>query len=164
MSTPIPTHQEWEWLALATDAGDILTVKTLQVVTFFGGMNDPEDNGETASGVSTRDPAVMGCALPGNRPHLPELAGSPVPASLPFKTMVRFWNPENNRQIEVPYIDLGPALYVVEDCVKRYLHRGADLTIAAFKALGGDPDKGSLRLKYRILGAAKYAAPPPTAP
>ena len=38
--------------------------------TWFGGDDDPEDNGQTASGVPTKgNPTLLGCALPlnGNR-------------------------------------------------------------------------------------------------
>ena len=40
-------------------------VVTGQIATWFGGANDPQDDGETASGVSTKaNPDFFGCALP----------------------------------------------------------------------------------------------------
>jgi len=146
----IPVEPGWEWLKLAVDGVDIISFGFV-IATFFGGDSDPQDDGETASGINTKGhPDLMGCALPLCRPHLASLAGSPLPEHIPLQTLVRFWNPQNNREIEVPMIDLGPA---------KHTKHGADLTIAAFNALGGNLDTGSLHLKFRILGAAKYLPP-----
>ncbi len=159
MSILLPGSPQWDWLKVAIDGEDIVT-SSLTIVTFFGGDDDDMDSGETASGIDTKGhPLLMACALPLLRPHLPQLAGSPLPEHVPWRTMVRFFNPTNTRQIEVPLIDLGPSLYVMDHGVKRFIHHGADLTKAAFLALGGTVAKGSLRLRYRLIGGARYLTP-----
>ena len=48
--------------------------------TWFGGDDDPGDNGQTASGVLTRGhPSLLGCALPLAGYGLQSLRGTPLP-------------------------------------------------------------------------------------
>lgn len=140
--------------------GDIFVGSTDNpvIATWFGGNNDPDDDGETASGINTKDnPDVMGCALP--IPTCDTTKQSPLPI-LPYKdTLIEIWardysTPDNTtgfsytiRTITVPLIDVGPALDT---------NHAIDLTIAAFQKLGGDIAKGRLEVAYCIKGAAKY--------
>lgn len=131
--------------------GDDLVVKNTRC-TCFGGTNDPQDNGETASGISTKDPHVRGCALPRNYtgPHVATrraLEGSPIPERLPFRTPVEVTI--DGKSIVVPFIDLGPA---------RQTSNGLDLTIAAAREFNphASATNFAARCDYRIIGGAKY--------
>lgn len=113
--------------------------------TFFGGTaeQDPEDNGETASGVSTRkNPDVMGCALPVVPMH--STPDSPLPR-IPWHTKVMVT--AGDKSIIVPLLDNGPS----KSC-----GHAIDLTRAAWRALGFPFEKGVARVSYRVLGASKY--------
>jgi hypothetical protein len=130
-------------------AGDILVAGT---ASWFGGANDPDDDGSTASGLSTKDnPGIMGCALPfavSNGRAVPNCFGSPIP-SMPYKTtMVEV--SAGGKTITIPVIDCGPALSE---------NRPIDLTVAAFLALGGDLNEGLMLVSFRIVGGAKYVTP-----
>lgn len=115
------------------------------IASWFGGDNDPDDDGQTASGVMTKgNPGVMGCALP--IPTCAATAGSPLPKLPYLKTMVQI-TADNGKQITVPLIDCGPALDE---------NRPLDLTVAAFEALGGNLTAGLLSVTFRIIGGAKF--------
>src|SRR5436190_3725301 len=63
--------------------GDDLAVKEV-LATAFGGASDPQDSGETASGVSTKlHPDIVGCALPMRVDKILVLRKSPIP-KMPF--------------------------------------------------------------------------------
>lgn len=150
----------WPWKS-RIDGDDV--VVDLCRMTCFGGSDDPQDSGATASGISTKDrPDFAACSLPMDgrawgwppathdvltaREHL-ALDGSPIPR-VPFKTMVRVT--VDHKTVEIPVIDLGPG---------RKTGNALDLTIAAARLF--DP-KASARSfeahgSYRVLGAAKYA-------
>ena len=111
----------------------------------FGGANDPLDNGETASGVSTKDrPKILGCALPLN---YGPCHGSPIP-KVPWFTRVRVFSHNNNKTMTVPLIDLGPSRPPVA-------HAPIDLTQTAYIALAGSKNN-DLTVDFRIIGGAKY--------
>jgi len=143
----------WPWNAFID--GDDITVVGCRG-TCFGGGNDPQDDGSTASGVSTKlDPGIVGCALPlaytGSSPALLKaLGGSPIP-KVPWKTQVEVTRLSDGKKVTVELIDLGPA---------KYTGNAIDLTIAAARLF--DPHASAsnfeLQCSYRILGAAKYAA------
>lgn len=139
------TIQREGWSFSVQVEGDDLVVYGTSA-TWFGGDADPLDNGETASGVLTRgNPKVMGCALP-VLPFVRSTANSPLPR-IPWKTMVQVSVP-GLPGITVPLIDNGPA---------RSAGDGIDLTVAAFKALGGTLVDGVLHdVTYRVLGGAAY--------
>jgi len=140
--------------------GDDLLVENT-TATWFGGDNDPMDNGETASGVLTKgNPGLLGCSLPmdyqgKSLATRKAVGGSPIPM-LPFGL-----NPNGMPKpggtnvivtrgevsLTVPLIDIGPA---------RWTNDGIDLTIAAFVALGGHRKQGVIPVSYRILGGAKF--------
>jgi hypothetical protein len=119
--------------------------------SWFGGPNDADDDGETASGVDNSKMGVRGCALPmakSNGEIVAECVGSPIP-NLPYKsTLVEITC--GAKVVTVPLIDVGPAL--VED-------RPIDLTPSTFQDLGGDLDAGILNVTFRIIGGAAYLLP-----
>lgn len=115
--------------------------------TWFGGDDDPLDNGQTASGIPTAgNPELLGCALP-VVPNHPSTAGSPLAfrPRIPWKTCVEVTH--KGRTLTVPLLDNGPAKSA-QDAI--------DLTQAAFRHFA--PIKqGILRgVSFRVLGAAKY--------
>lgn len=125
--------------------GDDLVVRGARA-TWFGGANDPQDSGETASGLSTRlHPLLLGCALPMNGFRVTR--GSPLPRLPWMTTVVEVTRPANGRKVSVPLIDLGPA-------APPHAHAAIDLTRAAFRALGGDLASGEMTVDFRIPGGA----------
>ena len=154
----------WPWFA-EIDGKDIVVrdAKT----TAFGGGDDPQDSGETASGVRTKgNPGLEGCSLPMRYDGLNErlraaLGGSPIPR-MPFGllpngqinprgTRVRVTQSGTNASIEVPVIDVGPA---------RRTGHPLDLSVAAARKF--DPNATarnfSMRLDFRILGGAQFVS------
>ena len=121
--------------------GDDIVVRGGQA-TWFGGANDPDDDGETASGVNTKKrPSIQGCALPLN---YGPCAGSPIP-KVPWGTKVEVTHLATGAKITVPVIDLGPA---------RDTGHAIDLTVAAFEQFA-QLSVGKIIVDYRILGAAR---------
>lgn len=147
----IPSSAKWKHVELWKD-GDDLVLKNAKV-TAFGGTNDKMDSGDTASGISTKNPKVMGCALPRNytgssKANREALNGSPIPAKLPFKTLVEVTY--GDETILVPFIDIGPAA-----------RTGAalDLTVGAAKVFNPKATANNFKLtgaEARIIGGAKY--------
>ncbi len=140
------------WNFTAEIDGEDIVVRGVRA-TCFGGDSDPEDNGETASGVRTKgNPDLLGCALPrrytgGNAALQAALGDSPIPGGIPFFIPVQV--SANGRTIEVPFIDLGPA---------KRTGNAIDLTVAAAKLLDSEATATSFEatVDYRILGAAKH--------
>jgi N-acetylmuramoyl-L-alanine amidase len=131
----------------AAVVGDDIVVSSV-VATWFGGSDDPSDNGKTASGISTRDnPGIIGCALPMDGFNTPKTDGSPIPR-LPWLTSVKVKNLKTNVEQICPLVDLGPSKFAASNAA-------IDLTKAAFIAIGGDPNAGVLRVDYVIAGAAR---------
>ena len=129
----------WGFVALA-DGNDLVVYNVR--ATWFGGADDPEDNGETASGISTKKrPEIQGCALPMN---FGPCAGSPLPR-LPWGTKVMVTHRKSGKTIIVPVIDLGPA---------HGTGHALDLTRAAFKVFA-PLSEGTVLVDYRIIGAGK---------
>ncbi|XHR30401.1 MAG: septal ring lytic transglycosylase RlpA family protein [Chthoniobacteraceae bacterium] len=130
----------WGFVVLVD--GNDLVVRGAKA-TWFGGANDPQDNGETASGVSTKKrPYILGCALPMN---FGPCNGSPIPR-VPWGTKVEVNHLASGKTITVPVIDLGPA---------RGTGNAIDLTPAAFKQFASLAE-GKIMVDYRIPGGAKY--------
>lgn len=133
----------WPWTAEVD--GDDIVVRNAKA-TWFGGASDPEDNGETASGVSTKgNPKILGCALPMDGfKAVKSTKGSPIPR-LPWKMLVEVSH--NGSTLSVPVIDIGPS---------KYTGHPLDLTVEAFRQLGGNLKQGVIIVDFRIKGGAKY--------
>lgn len=134
--------------------GDDLFIANARV-TCFGGSHDPQDSGDTASGISTKPPGTLGCALPRNytgkhKPTREALQGSPIPESLPFRTPVEFIEVKTQKKITVPFIDIGPNLKTTTNY--------GDLTVAAAKLF--NPKASATNFEticdIRIIGGAKW--------
>jgi Lytic transglycolase len=137
------SSEGWSFTA-EVDGDDIVVNNT--TATWFGGDNDPLDNGETASGVMTKgNPNVLGCALPVVPSH-PSTAGSPLAFSprIPWKTKVVVES--EGKSLTVDLIDNGPA---------KSARDAIDLTPAAFEFFA-PIEKGVIKVSFRILGAAKF--------
>lgn len=136
----------WPWSA-RIDGDDI--VVTNARATCFGGSDDPQDDGETASGISTKDnPDLAAVSLPmdfGDK--VPNTKGSPIP-KVPWRTPVRV--SAMGQVHEFPVIDIGPA---------KRTGNALDLTLAAARLF--DPRASAknfeMRCEYRILGGARFA-------
>jgi N-acetylmuramoyl-L-alanine amidase len=137
------------FLFTAVVSGNDIVVSNV-TSTWFGGTDDPNDNGRTASGLSTRDnPDLIGCALPMDGAGSPRTDGSPIPKLPYLTTKVSVTNRKNGMTLSVQLIDLGPAKPPAS-------HHALDLTKAAFQALGGNPDDGVMRVDYTIIGGARH--------
>lgn len=136
----------WPWKA-HIDGADI--VVTNARATCFGGSDDPQDNGDTASGISTKkNPDLAAVSLPmdfGNK--VPNTKGSPIP-KVPWKTTVRVT--AGGVSHDFPVIDIGPA---------KRTGNALDLTIAAARMFNpkASATNFELRCDYRILGGAQFA-------
>ena len=132
----------------ADTLGDDIVVKNVNC-TWFGGDDDPQDNGQTASGVVTKGhPDLLGCSLPMDGFNHKSTNGSPIPR-LPWKTHVEVTNRANGKTITVPLIDLGPSKFAQSKAA-------IDLSQAAFLALGAKKSQGVFKADYRIIGGAKH--------
>lgn len=135
----------WPWKA-HIDGDDI--VVTNARATCFGGSDDPQDNGDTASGISTKkNPDLAAVSLPmdfGER--VPNTKGSPIP-KVPWKTPVRV--SAMGQVHEFPVIDIGPA---------KRTGNALDLTIAAARLFNprASATNFEMHCEYRIIGGAKF--------
>ena len=81
--------------------GDDIVVRNV-VATWFGGPNDPNDSGETASGVRTdTNPLPDGCALPMDGFRHSHTNGSPLP-KIPWRTQVAVTNKRTGKEMTAP--------------------------------------------------------------
>lgn len=141
----------WPWSAFV-DGDDIVVLGAR--ATCFGGSRDPQDSGETASGISTRlNPGLRACALPmiytgKNRSLLKALGGSPIP-KVPWKTMVAVTCGKITHKF--PVIDLGPA---------KRTGNAIDLTVPAARLYDAKATATRFEMicDYRIIGGAKFLA------
>jgi hypothetical protein len=132
--------------SIRVDGDDLVCDDT--TCTWFGGCDDPLDNGQTASGVPTcGNPMLLGCALPVVGHH-PSTKGSPLAFSprIPWHTQVEVTYKKTGKTITVPLLDNGPAKWAKD---------GIDLTQAAFK-LFAPLKTGVIQVSFRVKGAAKY--------
>jgi hypothetical protein len=143
-----------DWFPVVRSGDDLLVPHA--AATWFGGDHDPDDNGQTASGVPTKGrPALLGCALPLAGYGLKSLRGTPLPMMAFGLHRDGSPNPEGAwvevtcgvRTLKLPVIDLGPSL--------RTRH-AIDLTVAAFKHFVGDLSQGVIHVSYRLLRGACY--------
>lgn len=119
------------------------------LATWFGGDNDPNDSGNTASGIKTKgNPSLIGCALPMS--YIAACAGSPIP-KLPWNTLVtvsgrNHWDNEP-KALTVPLIDIGP---------NKRTGKTIDLTLAAFTKFAPLRQGVFQAETIRIHGGAKH--------
>lgn len=135
----------------ATVDGDDIVVSNVPA-TWFGGSSDPEDDGQTASGISTKgNNYLLGCALPMDN-GLPgdknPCQGSPLP-KFPWGTVVVVTNMANALEVSNTLIDYGPS-------APPKATAAIDLTPRSFLNLGGKLGVGRLLVSYRVVGGAKY--------
>jgi len=153
-ASPRILRGDGSWPFAARIDGEDIVVENV-MATAFGGANDPQDNGETASGINTKHfPFYEGCALPMITPSVPVLRGSPIP-KMPFKTtMVAVTY--KDKTITVPIIDIGPGRQASRE---GYPAHAIDLTVAAAKRFvpTASATNFSIIVSYRIIGGAKYA-------
>ncbi len=127
--------------------------------TCFGGAADPEDSGETASGISTKAFAWLAAvSLPmdgrmfssKSKSFHTALDGSPIPR-VPWGTMVQIthMNGVDVPDYTFPVIDLGPA---------KRTGNALDLTIAAARIYSARASATNFTatVDFAILGGAKY--------
>ncbi len=142
----------WAW-SCRIDGADIVVDHAR--ITCFGGSNDPQDSGATASGISTKNnPIIVGCALPMDGRLWPTLTrrehnsldGSGIPR-VPWRTVVQVTIGDETK--DVPVIDLGPG---------KRTGNALDLTIGAARLF--DPRATATDFavvgSYRIVGAEQY--------
>ena len=142
MSLSVIAKDPWKPTFIASVDGADIVVRNVRA-TYFGGDNDPQDDGTTASGTNTKgNPDIMGCALPMNYSHA--CSGSPIPR-IPWHTKVHVFCHETKKECDVTLIDIGPS--------KPPLASGEiDLTVAAYKLLAGNLND-DITVDYRIIGA-----------
>ena len=162
------------WPFTAAFVGDDIVVENV-VITCFGGwgtgINDPQDKGETASGVNTRTSKVVGVSIPMDGREFNGLSlavhraldGCPIPRLRNSLGLTAWRTPVEvkiNGKVWVPpdgIIDLGPGLQASSPGEPH----GLDLTTWA--AMFFRPDATlqelarnfSARGSYRIIGGAK---------
>lgn len=133
--------------------GDDLVVRNVRS-TCFGGTSDPQDSGDTASGISTKDPDIRGVALPRrytghNGPLLKALGDGLIPARVPFGLPVEITDLATGHQEWAPFLDIGPAS-----------HTGnfLDVTEAVAKLFDSAATSRNFEMQctYRVVGGAKY--------
>lgn len=133
--------------------GDDLVVRNVRG-TCFGGTDDPQDSGDTASGVSTKDPSVIGVALPrkytGHSAAVRKALGDGlIPETVPFLLPVEVTDLATRKTFSGPFIDIGPATHT-----GNYL----DLTVALARKFNPHATARSfeIRCDYRVIGGAKF--------
>lgn len=133
--------------------GNDLVVRNVRA-TCFGGTNDPQDSGETASGISTKPSWTIGVALPrkytgSDKATRDALEDGIIPSSVPFTICVEVTDRETGRKWVGAFIDLGPATWT-----GNYI----DLTVAMAKKFNPNASATnfSMMCDYRILGGAEY--------
>lgn len=141
----------WPWQAVI-DGADIVILGAR--ATCFGGFDDPQDNGETASGVSTKTPGILGCSLPMDTRGMHGLSqgehdaldGSPIPW-LPWETQVEIT--AFGQTHKFPLLDAGPA---------KKTGNAVDLTRAAARLFVPNATETNFAMGcgVRIIGGAKF--------
>lgn len=144
----------WPWTA-SIDGADVIVTDAR--ATCFGGSGDPQDGGDTASGISTaKHPEIAACSLPMDGRMFKGLSpaehraldGSPIPR-VPWQTIVRVTH--NGQTEDFPVIDLGPG---------KRTGNALDLTIAAARRFNpkASATNFEMRCDYRVIGAAQFVS------
>lgn len=148
------------WPFTARIDGDDIVVDGPVTATSFGGAYDPQDDGETASGTSTKAPSVEGCALPVIA-ACKSTAGSPLAftAHIPWRTPINV-TIHGTTVSGIPLIDNGPAKSASEPGMPHAI----DLTPAVAARFNPNipphklADQFEEMCSFRIVGGAKYAS------
>lgn len=133
------------WKFTVYKDGDDLVCNKVRA-TAFGGFEDDGDNGQTASGMPTKQtPEPFGCALP-ILPQVSSTANSPFPR-IPWGITVRVEC--GSRVIYCPVIDNGPA---------KSTGNAIDLTVASAKLINPNASANSFEaiVSFRVFGGAKF--------
>ena len=114
--------------AFVYTSGDDIIVP-LAWATAFGGPDDEDDDGSTASGQRTDIPGGLACcALP--LPYDHPCRGTAFP-NLPWGTLVRVQS--KGRAISIPLLDVGPGRALESKAL-------IDMTLPAWRLLTGNPN------------------------
>jgi hypothetical protein len=154
--TIIPSNHGWD---VEVDGNDLYIGGAR--ATAFGGANDPQDDGQTASGYPTHGhPLLLGVALPMRHDGIASLRGSPIPrmpfgihpdgSDNPDGAHVILHDPVANITSPlIPVIDLGPSLYT---------GHAVDLTVAAARLFNPIATASNFyrHLDVTIINGAKY--------
>jgi len=146
VANPRELHGDGTWNFTPVVEGQDIVVRNVKA-TRWGGADDAQDSGMTASGFSTRNhPHFLGVALPMRRGSFAATAGSPIPP-LPWNTAVKVYSLKTGKIAYGQLIDIGPA---------KSAGKAIDLTNALVEALDLDLDAGVYDVSYRIIGGAGH--------
>lgn len=141
------------------DQGDIILEDVC--CTCFGGSDDPQDSGETASGINTKgNPDLLGASVPMDiskwkgvsaAVHA-ALDGCPIPV-LDFFLPIQITSGKQTLVTQI--IDLGPGLQATRKASEPH---AVDLTVAAARHFNPRATARDffMRCDVRIIGGAKY--------
>lgn len=135
---------------VSTD-GDDIVARNVEG-TRWGGSDDSQDGGQSASGLKTSEhPDYIGVSLPirvstQSSALLAAIGGSPIP-KIPWYTPVKVYSHKAQKFVFGHLIDIGPA---------KYTGHGIDMTNALVEALGLSLSDGVYLVDFRIIGGAKY--------
>lgn len=139
------------WFFTAEVDGDDIVVRNVKS-TRWGGADDAEDGGMSASGLSTvAHPEYQGVSLPMRIPGatgalLKAIGGSPLP-KFPWYTPVKVYSHKTNTSLFGHLIDIGPA---------KWTGHALDMTNSLVQALGLPLSDGVYDVDYRVIGGAKF--------
>lgn len=159
MDTPMLLKGDGTWPFTVTVDGQDLVFSG--VATCFGGGDDPQDDGSTASGINTKThPAFAACSLAMDGRQFPgashaehaQLDGCPIPR-LPFNTTVEVTI--RGVSASFPVIDLGPAKDATDDPKRPHV---VDLTAPAARRFDANANARNFEepCTVRIIGGAKF--------
>lgn len=148
------------WPFIAEIVGHDIVVRDV-VCTCFGGDDDPQDSGETASGLVTKgNPTLMGASIPmdirslkgAGRAEHAALDGCPLPM-VPWFTVIDIESGGKIHRTKI--IDLGPARGAT---TKPSEPHGIDLTLASARVFNpkATARNFSMRCDFTIIDGAKY--------
>lgn len=156
----LPSEPEWRFLKVYREGDDIFVPDA--IATVFGwdtalGVRDPDDNGECASGKSTREhPGLLGCALPVSLARR-STRGSAFPKVPKLPWLAPVVVIRGGKSVTLALIDNGPSAPSPNDPAPA----GIDLTPAACLALGVPIEdirrnRVAFNVSFRLPGAGQF--------